>query len=216
MPRITLKSELLAGYAALAPVIPVVTIDDPAVAVPLARTLVEAGLPVVEVTLRTEAALAAIEAIARAVPEAIVAAGTVIRVDQIGAVESAGAKFIVTPGTSPAMADALAEAALPAMPGCATISEALELAEHRFTLVKFFPAAASGGPAWLKAASAPVPHLRFCPTGGLDAASAPAYLALPNVACVGGAWMVQPDAVAARDWARVGRLAGEAAALRRR
>lgn len=214
MPQFAIKSELLAGYAALAPVIPVVTIDDVASAVPLARTLVEAGLPVVEVTLRTGRALAAVEAIARDVPDAVVAAGTVVRADQIEAVASAGAKFIVTPGTSPAMADALAEATLPAMPGCATPSETLTLAEHRFTLLKFFPAAASGGVAWLKAVSAPLPHIRFCPTGGIDAAAAPAFLALGNVACVGGSWMVPKDAVATGDWARIGRLAREAASLR--
>ena len=209
------KSDLLAGYAALAPVIPVVTIEDPAAAAPLARALVEAGLPVIEVTLRTGRALAAIEAIARDVPEAVVAAGTVIRVEQIAAVASAGAKFMVTPGTSRAMAVALADAALPTMPACATVSEALALAEEGFMLLKFFPASASGGVSWLKAVAGPIPHLRFCPTGGIDAASAPAYLALANVACVGGSWMVPGDAVASGDWARIGRLAGAAAGLTR-
>lgn len=209
------KSDLVAAYAALAPVIPVVTIDDLDRAVPLARTLVEAGLPVVEVTLRTDRALAAIEAIARAVPDAVVAAGTVLRPDQIEAATSAGARLIVTPGTTAAMAAALAEAALPAMPACATVSEALTLADHGFALCKFFPAGASGGAAWLRSVAAPIPHVRFCPTGGIDAASAPGYLALANVACVGGSWMVPKDAVAAGDWARIGRLAREAAALRR-
>lgn len=215
MARLETKSDLLAGYAALAPVIPVVTIEDVALAVPLARTLVEAGLPVVEVTLRTGRALAAIELIAREVPEAVLAAGTVLRTDQIDAVASAGAKFIVTPGTTPAMADALGESVLPAMPACATVSEALALAAHGFDLCKFFPAAASGGVAWLKAVAAPIPHMRFCPTGGIDLAGASAYLALANVACIGGSWMVPPDAVAAGDWARIGRLAREAAALPR-
>lgn len=215
MPRVQMKSDLLAGWVAVAPVIPVVTIDDPEKAVPLARTLVEAGLPIVEVTLRTSRALAAIEAIARDVPDAVVAAGTVLRPKQIAAVEEAGAKFIVTPGTSPALAEALSESTLPAMPGCATASEALMLAEHRFALLKFFPAVPSGGAAWLKAVAAPLADLRFCPTGGIDATSAPSFLALPNVACVGGSWMVPGDAVASGDWARIGALARHAAALPR-
>ncbi len=208
-------SDLLARYVALAPVIPVVTIDDPDMAVALARTLVEAGLPVVEVTLRTPGALSAIERIARDVPDAIVAAGTVIRPAQIADVVAAGARMIVTPGTSPALADALAGAALPAMPGCATVSEALALAERGFSCLKLFPAAAVGGIAWLRSVAAPAPELRFCPTGGIDAAAAPAYLALANVACVGGSWMVPAAAVAARDWASIGGLAREAAALAR-
>lgn len=215
MPVTDAKRDLLARYAGAAPVIPVVTIEDPADAVPLARALVEAGLPAVEITLRTGAALAAIEAVARAVPEALVAAGTVIRPEQIGQVTEAGAKFIVTPGTSPAMAAALAEAAIPAMPAAATASEALQLLEHGFTLLKFFPASASGGIAWLKAVAAPIPEARFCPTGGVDLKTAPDYLACPNVACVGGSWMVPKDVVAARDWGRIGTLASEAARLRR-
>lgn len=215
MPRLQMKRDLLAGYAGLAPVIPVVTIEDGAAAVPLARALVEAGLPVVEVTLRTSAALRAIETIARNVPGAVVAAGTVIRPGQIEQVIDAGAKFIVTPGTSPGMADALAEAAVPVMPACATVSDALHLLELGFDLLKFFPAGASGGTAWLKAVAAPVPDVRFCPTGGIDAAGAPDYLACPNVVCVGGSWMVPKGAVAAGDWDRIGRLAREAAALRR-
>ena len=215
MARVQMKSDLVDGYVALAPVIPVVTIEDVATAVPLARILVEAGLPVVEVTLRTGRALAAIEAIAREVPEAIVAAGTVIRPDQIAAVEDAGARLIVTPGTSPEMILCVAESALPAIPAAATVSEALSLLERGFAVQKLFPAAAIGGLAWLKAVGAPVPGVRFCPTGGIDLAGAPAYLALPNVACVGGSWMVPRDAVAAGDWARIGRLAREAAALPR-
>ena len=209
------KSEKAALYAALAPAIPVLTILDVDDAVPLARTLVEAGLPVAEVTLRTPAAMAAIERIAREVPEAVVAAGTVTRADQISAVASAGAKLIVTPGTTPTLAAALAVADIPAMPGCATVTEALALAEAGFTHLKFFPAGASGGAAWLKAVSGPCPDLRFCPTGGIDAAGAPTYLALPNVACIGGSWMVPADAVKSRDWGRIALLARQAAALRR-
>ncbi len=214
MPRFQLKRDTIAGYAALAPVIPVVTVDDPGQAVSLARTLVEAGLPAVEITLRTSSALRCIEAVARDVPEAVLAAGTVIRPRQIDEATDAGAKFLVTPGTSPKMAEALAESALPAMPACATVSEALQLFELGFNLLKFFPAGASGGTAWLKSVSAPLPEVRFCPTGGLDLKSAPDYLACPNVACIGGSWMIPKDALASGDWARIGTLAREAAALR--
>lgn len=214
MPRFQLKRDTIAGYAALAPVIPVVTADDPESAVALARALVAGGLPVVEITLRTGSALRCIEAVARDVPDAIVAAGTVIRPGQIEEAADAGAKFLVSPGTSPRMAEELAESALPAMPACATVSEALHLFELGFSVLKFFPAGASGGTAWLKSVSAPIPDVRFCPTGGLDAKSAPDYLACPNVACVGGSWMVPKDAVASKDWARIERLACEAAKLR--
>ena len=207
-------SDLVARYAALAPAIPVLTISDVEEAVPLARTLVEAGLPVAEVTLRPPAAMAAIERIAREVPEAVVAAGTVTRPGQIAEVASAGARLIVTPGTPSGLAAALAAGPLPAMPGCATVTEALALAEHGFTHLKFFPAGASGGPAWLKGVAGPCADLRFCPTGGVDLKTAPAYLALPNVVCVGGSWMVPADAVRDRDWTRIGTLAREAASLR--
>ena len=206
----TRHSDTLARYARTAPVIPVVTIEDPALAVPLARTLVEAGLPVVEVTLRTRRALAAIEAIARDVPDAIVAAGTVHWSDQINNVVDAGAHFIVTPGTTEHLREELAGAPIPAMPGCATVS----LCDHGFGIVKFFPAGPSGGVGWLRAVSAPIPFISFCPTGGIDLTSAPDYLALPNVVCVGGSWMVPKEAVAAGDWATIGRLAREAASLR--
>lgn len=208
-------SALVARYAALAPAIPVLTITDLEDAVPLARTLVEAGLPVAEVTLRTPVAMAAIERIARDVPEAVVAAGTITRADQITAVVSAGAKLIVTPGTPAHLAEALAGAPIPTMPGCSTVTEALVLAEAGFTHLKFFPAGAAGGPAWLKGVAGPCPDLRFCPTGGVDAGSAPTYLALPNVVCVGGSWMVPGDAVRAKDWTRIGLLARAAAGLQR-
>jgi 2-dehydro-3-deoxyphosphogluconate aldolase/(4S)-4-hydroxy-2-oxoglutarate aldolase len=207
-------AETLLAYARRAPVIPVVTIEDARHAIPLARTLVDAGLPVVEITLRTAAALDAIAAIAKAVPEAVVAAGTVVRAAQIREVADAGAKFIVTPGTPPRLADALADGPIPAMPGCATASEALALAERGFEVLKFFPAGPSGGPAWLKAIAGPLPQLMFCPTGGIDPGNAASYLALRNVACVGGSWMAPPDAIAAGEFARIGLLAREAAALR--
>jgi 2-dehydro-3-deoxyphosphogluconate aldolase / (4S)-4-hydroxy-2-oxoglutarate aldolase len=207
------KTDTLLGFARRAPVIPVLTIEDAHKAVPLARTLVEAGLPVVEVTLRTGPALDAIRAITDAVSDAVVAAGTVTAKSQIGEVKDAGAAFIVTPGTPPRLAEALAAAPLPAMPGCATVSEAMMLAELGFATLKFFPAAASGGLGWLKAVAGPLPHLQFCPTGGVDAANAGAFLALPNVVCVGGSWMAPPAAIAAGDLAAIGRLARAAAAL---
>jgi 2-dehydro-3-deoxyphosphogluconate aldolase/(4S)-4-hydroxy-2-oxoglutarate aldolase len=207
-------AETLLAYARRAPVIPVVTIEDARHAIPLARTLVDAGLPVVEITLRTAAALDAIAAIAKAVPEAVVAAGTVVRAAQIREVADAGAKLIVTPGTPPGLADALANGPIPAMPGCATASEAVALAERGFEVLKFFPAGPSGGPAWLKAIAGPLPQLMFCPTGGIDPGNAASYLALRNVACVGGSWMAPADAIAAGEFARIGLLAREAAALR--
>ena len=209
------KTETIRAYARLAPVIPVVTIDDARRSIDLAQTLVDAGLPVVEVTLRTPAALDAIAAIAKAVPDAIIAAGTVISPSQIGEVVDAGAKLIVTPGTPLRLAEALSEAAIPVMPGCATASEAMALAALGFEALKFFPAAASGGAAWLKAIAGPLPHLTFCPTGGVDLASAPTYLALPNVPCVGGTWIAPAKSITDGDFATIGRLAREAAALKR-
>jgi 2-dehydro-3-deoxyphosphogluconate aldolase/(4S)-4-hydroxy-2-oxoglutarate aldolase len=209
------RTETLLSIAARAPVIPVVTIDDPAFAAELAAALVEAGLPAVEVTLRTPRALDAIRAIARHVPDAVVLAGTVVSPSQIGEAMDAGAAALVTPGTSARLADALAAAPIPAMPGCATASEALALHERGFTVLKFFPAGASGGPAWLKGVAGPLPTLRFCPTGGVDATTAPDYLACRNVVCVGGTWVTPAEAVAKGDLATIGRLARTAAALRR-
>jgi 2-dehydro-3-deoxyphosphogluconate aldolase / (4S)-4-hydroxy-2-oxoglutarate aldolase len=199
----------------LAPVIPVVVLDDAAVAVPLARALVAGGLPAIEVTLRTGAALETIAAIAAAVPEAVVGAGTVTTAAQIDAARDAGARFLVAPGQTPALLDALQASALPFLAGIATASDLVALRERGITTAKFFPAEAMGGTATLKALGGPFPEMRFCPTGGIDAARAPAYLALPNVACVGGSWMVPPAALAAGDLAAVTRAATAAAALRR-
>ncbi|WP_134499171.1 bifunctional 4-hydroxy-2-oxoglutarate aldolase/2-dehydro-3-deoxy-phosphogluconate aldolase [Microvirga pakistanensis] len=209
------EANVLRDYLRLAPVIPVVTIDDARISIDLAHTLVRAGLPVIEVTLRTPAALDAISAIAKAVPEAVVAAGTVLSRTQIEEVVDAGAKFIVTPGTSLKLAEHLREAEIPAMPGCATVSEAMTLAEMGFRALKFFPAAASGGPAWLKSIHGPLPDLVFCPTGGIDRTSAASYLSLPNVACVGGTWVTPAAAMKNGDLAEIGRLAADAAPLRR-
>jgi 2-dehydro-3-deoxyphosphogluconate aldolase/(4S)-4-hydroxy-2-oxoglutarate aldolase len=199
---------------ALAPVIPVLTIKDVAVAVPLARALVAVGLPVIEVTLRTPAALDAIRAIAREVPEAVVGAGTITRVEDIQAATAAGSRFLVSPGTPAALAEALAEVPVPVLPGCATVTEAMALAARGFTALKFFPAEPSGGAAFLKSLSGPLPGLVFCPTGGIDAAKAPTYLALANVGAVGGSWIVPDDALASGDFARITALATAARALR--
>lgn len=198
----------------LAPVVPVVVLDDAADAVPLARALVAGGLPAIEVTLRTAAALDAIRAIAAQVPDAVVGAGTVISARNVADTVAAGARFLVSPGWTDTLLDAMRESGLPFLPGVSTTSEVVALLERGVTEMKFFPAEAAGGTAYLKALSAPLPQARFCPTGGISLASAPSYLALPNVGCVGGSWMVPGDAVAARDWARVERLATEAAALR--
>ncbi|MFJ3587102.1 bifunctional 4-hydroxy-2-oxoglutarate aldolase/2-dehydro-3-deoxy-phosphogluconate aldolase [Streptomyces sp. NPDC090231] len=198
----------------LAPVVPVVVLEDAADAVPLARALVAGGLPAIEVTLRTAAALDAIRAIAAEVPDAVVGAGTVISARNVSDTVAAGARFLVSPGWTDALLDAMKASGVPFLPGVSTTSEVVALLERGVTEMKFFPSEAAGGTAYLKALSAPLPQARFCPTGGISLASAPSYLALPNVGCVGGSWMVPADAVAAGDWARVERLAAEAAALR--
>ncbi|MFJ1879824.1 bifunctional 4-hydroxy-2-oxoglutarate aldolase/2-dehydro-3-deoxy-phosphogluconate aldolase [Streptomyces sp. NPDC088137] len=198
----------------LAPVVPVVVLEDAADAVPLARALVAGGLPAIEVTLRTAAALDAIRAIASEVPDAVVGAGTVISGRNVSDTVAAGARFLVSPGWTDRLLDAMKASGVPFLPGVSTTSEVVALLERGVTEMKFFPAEAAGGTAYLKALSAPLPQARFCPTGGISLASAPSYLALPNVGCVGGSWMVPADAIAAKDWARVERLASEAAALR--
>lgn len=203
-------TPLFAGTA----FVPVLTIENAAQAVPLARSLLAGGLSVIEVTLRTVAALAAVKSIAADAPHMIVGVGTVTSASDIRAAEDAGARFLVSPGTPALLADALAAASIPALPGCATVSEAMALAERGFKLLKFFPAEASGGVAWLKAVAEPLPSLKFCPTGGITRANARDYLALPNVVAVGGSWTAPRDLIAAADFGRISALAGEAAALR--
>ena len=163
----------MSAIAALAPVIPVLTIERPADAVPLARALVKGGLPVLEITLRTAAAMEALEAIAEEVPEAVVGAGTVLEAAQVEQVQQAGARFAVSPGCTPALSTATRAAGLPFLPGVQTVSEAMVLAEQGYRLLKFFPADAAGGVTWLKAVGAPLAGLRFCPTGGIGADTAP-------------------------------------------
>ncbi|GAA2276397.1 bifunctional 4-hydroxy-2-oxoglutarate aldolase/2-dehydro-3-deoxy-phosphogluconate aldolase [Actinomadura luteofluorescens] len=198
----------------LAPVIPVVVLDDAEAAVPLARALVEGGLPVIEVTLRTPSALAAIARIAAEVPDAVVGAGTVVRPEDAERSAAAGAKFLVSPGCTARLQAAMVATGLPFLPGVATASEAIALLEGGITAMKFFPAEAAGGASYLKALGGPLPQIRFCPTGGISLRNAADYLALGNVGCVGGSWLTPADAVRDGDWDRVGKLAAEAAALR--
>ena len=199
---------------ALAPVMPVVVVDDVEHAVPIARALVAGGLPGIEVTLRTPAALSAIERVAEEVPEAVVGAGTVVDREQADAAAKAGARFLVSPGCTPDLARAMADTGLPSLPGVATVSEAMALLELGMTELKFFPAEASGGAKFLKSLTGPLPQLRFCPTGGITAESAADYLALSNVGCVGGSWLTPAALVAEGRWDEITELSRQAAALR--
>jgi 2-dehydro-3-deoxyphosphogluconate aldolase / (4S)-4-hydroxy-2-oxoglutarate aldolase len=202
-------------FVAKAPVVPVVVIERLEDAVPLARALVEGGLPLIEVTLRTPVAMEALRLIAAEVEGAIAGAGTVTSRAQIEATIEAGATFLVSPGTTPELAVAFTEAPIPVMAGCATTSEAMRLAELGFEVLKFFPAEASGGASFLKSIAGPLPHLRFCPTGGIGPANAGDYLALPNVVAVGGSWVVPTDAIRAGNFAKVRELATAASQLKR-
>mgnify|MGYP001319107594 CR=1 FL=1 len=199
----------------LAVVMPVMVIDRVEDAVPLARALVAGGIRVLEVTLRTPAALAAIRAMTEEMPEAIVGAGTLTRPQQVEECLRAGAVFAVSPGLTPTLAEAAGVAGLPLVPGVMTPSEVMAARERGFDALKLFPAVQAGGVGMLKALAGPLPDVVFCPTGGISAATAPDYLALPNVACVGGSWLTPAEAVAARDWATITGLARAAAALAR-
>jgi 2-dehydro-3-deoxyphosphogluconate aldolase/(4S)-4-hydroxy-2-oxoglutarate aldolase len=199
-----------------APVIPVIVIHDVAQAIPLARALVAGGIRMLEVTLRTPQGLAAIKAIAREVPEAVAGAGTVRNAADVAAVVKAGARFAVSPGYTSAIGKACRDAGLPLLPGVATGSEILMALEDGLTDMKFFPALQAGGVAMLKAWHGPFGDVMFCPTGGIHAGNAADFLALPNVACVGGSWLTPADAVEQGDWAHITQLARDASALRRR
>jgi 2-dehydro-3-deoxyphosphogluconate aldolase / (4S)-4-hydroxy-2-oxoglutarate aldolase len=206
--------ELIDRYLNRAPVLPVLSIDDLGSAVALARTLVEAGLPVLEITLRTPVALAAISAIARDVPDAIIGAGTVLSAADLRQVAEAGAQFAISPGATPALYASVGSASIPWIPAIATASELMLGLEHGHQRFKFFPAVPSGGIGALKAFAGPFAKARFCPTGGIDASTAAGFLALPNVITVGGSWMVPAAALAASDWSTIGALARTAAALK--
>jgi len=195
------------------PVIPVVVLNDAQHAVPLAQALLDGGVRVMEITLRTRAGLASIERVAAEVPDMLVGAGTVTTPGEAGAVTRAGARFLVLPGSPAALVDAAVDTGLPVLPAAVTLTEMMTLAHRGLTTLKFFPAEASGGMTYLSAVFGPLPHLRFCPTGGVSAANAPAYLAQPNVPCVGGSWLTPPALVAAEDWAAVTAHARAASAL---
>ncbi|WP_235535874.1 bifunctional 4-hydroxy-2-oxoglutarate aldolase/2-dehydro-3-deoxy-phosphogluconate aldolase [Nocardioides sp. Root190] len=196
------------------PVMPVVVIDDLTTAVPVARALVDGGLPAIELTLRTPVALDALRAIAEEVPEILLGAGTITTPAQAEAAVEAGARFLVSPGATPSLLAAMAGTGVPFLAGTSTVSEVLAVLEAGLTEMKFFPAEAAGGAPYLRSVAGPLPQARFCPTGGITPQSAPGYLALPNVGCVGGSWLTPADALAAGDWERVTKLAAEAAALR--
>ena len=189
------------------PVIPVVVLHDVDDAVPVATALVAGGVPVIELTLRTPAALACVERIAAEVPDILLGVGTVVARAQAKDAVSAGAQFLVSPGTTDDLAAAMQETGLPHLPGASTVSEVLRLLELGYSEMKLFPAELSGGTGFLEAIGAPLPQARFCPTGGITATTAASYLSLANVGCVGGTWLTPRDAIAGRDWARISGLA---------
>jgi 2-dehydro-3-deoxyphosphogluconate aldolase/(4S)-4-hydroxy-2-oxoglutarate aldolase len=197
----------------VAPVIPVVVINEVAHAVPLARALVAGGLPIIEVTLRTAAALDGIRAIADQVPEITLGVGTIVTAEQAEAAVQAGAQFLVSPGASDRLLDGLQSVGVPFLAGTATPSDVVRLLERGITEAKLFPAEVVGGIAMLKALAGPFGQLRFCPTGGITAASAPDYLALSNVGCVGGTWVAPEGLQAAGQWDQIAEIAAAAAAL---
>lgn len=209
------KQQALQSAMRLAPVIPVVVIDDVRAAVPMARALVAGGTPVIEVTLRTACALDAVRAIASEVEGAVVGVGTVLGEGDLRSAQAAGARFAVAPGATARLLDAADDLPLPLLPGAATASEAMGLLERGYRHLKFFPAVPAGGTRLLAAWAGPLPQLRFCPTGGISAASASEFLALPNVLCVGGSWLTPADRLAAGDWAGIEQLARAAAGLSR-
>ncbi len=206
------KTERTREICALAPIVPVLVVDDAALARPLAEALVAGGLPALEVTLRTPAALDAIRAMAQ-VPGGVVGADTLVTPDDVRAAKEAGAQFGVSPGATDALIAACEAEGLPLLPGAATATEAMRLLEQGYDMLKFFPAEASGGAPALKAIGAPLPQITFCPTGGVSPANARDYLSLPNVICAGGSWVAPKQMVAQGDWAGIEALAREAAAL---
>lgn len=197
----------------LVPVIPVVVVHDAADAVPIAQALVDGGLPVIELTLRTPAALEAIKRIANEVPDILVGAGTIVDTFQPQRAVASGAQFLVSPGSTPALRGAMRDSGLPHLPGVSTVSEVLRLLEYGYTELKFFPAEPAGGAAYLRAIHSPVPAARFCPTGGITPANLADYLNSPNVGCVGGSWLTPADVVARQDWDTIAALARTARQL---
>ncbi len=207
------KDKIIKRVMTAAPVIPVVTVHDVGKGVELAKALVAGGLPSIEVTLRTPNAIEAIRAIADEVEGALAGAGTVLTSQQVRAVETAGADFMVSPGFAPDLLAAANDSPLPLLPGISSASEAMHLGELGYTYLKFFPAGPAGGPAYLKSIGAPLPQFSFCPTGGINSDNADQYLELSNVLCVGGSWVAPSSLVDAGDWAAITKLASEAASL---
>ena len=205
-------SDFTRQLCEMAPVIPVLVVDDTNVAKPLAQALVAGGLPVLEVTLRTPNALDVIREMST-VEGSIVGAGTVLNSADALAAKDAGANFAVSPGATPSLMDACEELALPLLPGAATATEAMALLERGYSVQKFFPAEASGGAAALKAIGAPLPQILFCPTGGIGPHNASDYLSLSNTRCVGGSWVAPPDLIAAGDWKSIEALAAAASGM---
>ena len=208
------QSQNALSLCRMAPVIPVLVIEDIAHALPLAQALVAGGLPVLEITLRTECALDAIAAMA-GVDGAVVGAGTVLTPQQMEAAAKAGARFAVSPGATPALIDAARVQDMPLLPGAQTCSEVMLLLEQGYTVQKFFPAEAIGGASALKSIAGPLPQVTFCPTGGISASRAPDYLKLPNIVCVGGSWVAPKDAMQAGEWQKITALAQAASTLSR-
>lgn len=209
MPRLT-----SAGLLSLAPVIPVVVLDEPAHAIPLAQALLAGGVPIIEITLRTPRALDVIRTITGNVPDAVVGAGTVTTPGLVRQAVAAGAQFLVSPGTTDRLLDAMDDVEVPCLPGVASASDVMRVLERGQREMKFFPAEASGGRAFLSAIAAPFPDARFCPTGGITPATAPLYRQLDNVGCVGGSWLTPHDALATQDWRRIEELAAQTTQLR--
>lgn len=208
------KTELLIPVMQGQAVIPVLLIDKASDAVPLARALAKGGLPAIEITLRTGAALEAIRAVAEDVPEAIVGAGTILNAHHYEQAVNAGSKFIVSPGVTDAILKAAEDSSVPLLPGCVTASEAMKLRDHGYTHLKFFPAEQSGGAGFLKALSSPLAGTFFCPTGGISLSNALSYLSLPNVLCIGGSWIAPKELVNDGKWEEITALAAAAAKLK--
>lgn len=204
MPALT-SADLLS----LTPVIPVVVVDELAHAIPLAQALLAGGVPIIEVTLRTPRALDVIRIITDNVPEALVGAGTVTTPGLVRQAVAAGAQFLVSPGTTDRLLDAMDDAGVPSLPGVASASEVMGMLERDRRELKFFPAEACGGRTFLSAMAGPFPQARFCPTGGITTANAPLYRELDNVGCVGATWLTPRDAIATQDWRRIEKLAAE-------
>jgi 2-dehydro-3-deoxyphosphogluconate aldolase/(4S)-4-hydroxy-2-oxoglutarate aldolase len=206
------KSRSIEQIVSVAPVIPVLVLEDPVSALMVGEALLEGGLPVLEITLRTPAALDCIKTLSK-LKGAIVGAGTVLSPDQLSASLDAGASFAVSPGSTPRLVESALQARVPYLPGVASASEAMTLVELGLSHFKFFPAEALGGTKHLASLASPLPHVRFCPTGGVTQQNAKDWLSLPNVRCVGGSWVAPADAIRSRDVKRITALAREASAL---